>query len=79
MPSKHPESPSGKQPKPQQAAQPEAAASGRKPWKKKTPVEVVLEQGEKLRKEIAELEEEIKRKQRELQKFDEVRKLFEQT
>jgi len=49
----------------------------RKPWKKKTPVEVVLEQGEKLKEEIAEMEEEIQIKRRQLEKFEQARKLFE--
>jgi len=49
----------------------------RKPWKKKTPVEVVLEQADKLKAEIAETEEELKTKRRQLQKFEEARKLFE--
>ena len=50
---------------------------GRKPWKKKSPVEVVLEQAEKLRAEIAETEEELKAKRKQLQKFEEARKIFE--
>ena len=54
-----------------------AKPEGRKPWKKKTPVEVVLEQADKLKAEIAEMEEEIKAKRRQLQKFEEARKLFE--
>lgn len=49
----------------------------RKPWKKKSPVEVVLEQADKLKAEIAEIEEELKAKRRQLQKFEEARKLFE--
>jgi len=53
-------------------AQPE-----RKPWKKKTPVEVVLEQADKLRAEIAETEEGLKAKRKQLQKFEEARKIFE--
>lgn len=61
-----------KAPRPPAAGKPE-----RKPWKKKTPVEVVLEQGEKLKAEIAEMEEEIKAKRKQLQKFEEARKLFE--
>ena len=61
-------------PKPAQAP---AKPEGRKPWKKKTPVEVVLEQADKLKSEIAEVEEEIKTKRRQLQKFEEARKLFE--
>lgn len=49
----------------------------RKPWKKKSPVEIVLEQAEKLKAEIAEAEEEIKAKRRQLEKFEQARKLFE--
>ena len=54
-----------------------SAKSERKPWKKKSPIEVVLEQGEKLKAEIAEMEETLKAKRRQLQKFEEARKLFE--
>ena len=50
---------------------------GRKPWKKKTPVEVIFEQADKLKAEIAEAEEEIKTKRRQLEKFEQARKLFE--
>ena len=49
----------------------------RKPWKKKSPVEVVLEQADKLRAEIAGMEEELKAKRKQLQKFEEARKIFE--
>lgn len=49
----------------------------RKPWKKKSPVDVVLEQADKLKAEIAEAEEEIKAKRKQLQKFEEARKIFE--
>ena len=51
--------------------------SERKAWKKKTPVEVVLEQADKLKAEIAEMEEEIKAKRKQLQKFEEAKKIFE--
>ena len=54
-----------------------AKSEGRKPWKKKTPVEVVLEQADKLRAEIAEAEEDLKAKRRQLEKFEQARKLFE--
>lgn len=54
-----------------------AKPEGRRPWKKKSPVEVVLEQADKLKAEIAEMEEEIKAKRRQLVKFEEARKLFE--
>ena len=50
---------------------------GRKPWKKKTPVEIVLEQAEKLKGEIAEAEEDLKDKRRQLEKFEQAKKLFE--
>jgi hypothetical protein len=66
--------PAPKVPEPKPAP---AKSEGRKPWKKKTPVEVVLEQADKLKAEIAEMEEEIKAKRRQLQKFEEARKLFE--
>ncbi len=46
---------------PHNASKPE-----RKPWKKKSPVEVVLEQADKLKAEIAEMEEEIKAKRKQL-------------
>ena len=58
-------------------AAPQPKAEGRKPWKKKSPVEVVLEQAEKLKAEIAETEEELKAKRKQLQKFEEARKIFE--
>jgi hypothetical protein len=51
--------------------------SERKPWKKKTPVEVVLEQAVKLKSEIAEMEVELQTKKKQLQKFEEARKIFE--
>ena len=54
-----------------------AKADTRKPWKKKTPVEVVLEQAEKLKTEIAEGEEDLKAKRRQLEKFEQAKKLFE--
>jgi len=54
-----------------------AESKDRKPWKKKTPVEVVLEQADKLRREITEVEDDLKQKRKQLQKFDEARKIFE--
>ena len=58
-------------------AQSQSVKTERKPWKKKSPVEVVLEQAEKLKAEIAETEEELKAKRKQLQKFEEARKIFE--
>jgi len=52
-------------------------ATGRKPWKKKTPVEVVLDQIERVREDVAKREEELKAARRELQKLEEAKKLLE--
>jgi hypothetical protein len=65
--------PKTQEPKAAPAKQPDA----RKPWKKKTPVDVIFEQAERLRAEIAEEEEELSAKKRQLQKFEEAKKLFE--
>ena len=59
------------------SAQGGAATGGRKPWKKKTAAEVVLDQADKLKTQIAEKEEEIKDMRKQLQKFEEARKIFE--
>ena len=69
--------PKGSDPKQSDVKAPQAGKPERKVWKKKTPVEVVLEQADKLRAEIAEMEEELKAKKRQLQKFEEAKKLFE--
>jgi hypothetical protein len=49
----------------------------RKPWKKKTPVEVFLDQEVRLREDVKDLEEELKEKKNQLHKFEQARKLFE--
>jgi hypothetical protein len=54
-------------------------ASTRKPWKKKTPVEVVLDQINKVREDVTEREEELKQARKQLQKLEEARKLLEST
>jgi hypothetical protein len=56
-----------------------AAAGGnktstRKRWIKKTPLDIVMEQEQKLRDEVAELEGELKTKRQQLQKFEDFRK-----
>jgi hypothetical protein len=56
-----------------------AQAGGRKPWKKKTPVDVVLAQIDRLRDDVAEKEEELKLAKRQLQKLEEARKVLEAT
>lgn len=62
-----------KQPEPAQGKLP----TDRKPWKKRTPVEVVLAQIEKVREDVAEQEEKLKVARRELQKLEEAKKLLE--
>ena len=64
-------------PKNQEPKAPPPKHGERKPWKKKTPVEVVMEQADKLKAEIAEGEEELKAKRKQLLKFEEAKKIFE--
>lgn len=64
-------------PKATPASSPTAGKPERKPWKKKSPVDIVLGQADKLKEEIAEMEEELKAKKRQLEKFEQARKLFE--
>ncbi len=51
----------------------------RKPWKKKTPVEVVLDQINRLRDNVVAKEEELKQAKRQLQKLEEAKKVLEAT
>ena len=51
----------------------------RKPWKKKTPVDVVLDQINRLRDEVVLREDELKQAKRQLQKLEEARKVLEAT
>jgi hypothetical protein len=54
-----------------------ASQRERKPWKKRSPVEVVLDQIDKVREDVAKREEELKLARRQLQKLEEVRKVLE--
>lgn len=65
--------------RPVQPTAPRPAQRERKPWKKKTPTEVVLEQIDRLRDDVAKKEEELKQSKKQLQKLDEVRKVLEST
>jgi hypothetical protein len=49
----------------------------RRPWVKKTPVQVVLAQIERLRDGLAQKEEDLKQAKRQLQKLEEVKKILE--
>jgi len=51
--------------------------ASRKPWKKKTPVEVVLDQINRLRDDVLAKEEELKQAKRQLQKLEEAKKVLE--
>jgi hypothetical protein len=55
------------------------STTARKPWKKKTPVEIMLDQIEKIREGVAQKEEELKQAKRQLQKLEEARKVLEST
>ncbi len=56
-----------------------ATEATRKPWKKKTPVEVVLDQINRLRDDVLAKEEELKQAKRQLQKLEEAKKVLEAT
>jgi hypothetical protein len=53
------------------------ATSGRKPWIKKTPVEIVLEQIGKQEEKVAEMRKELAREERELGKLQQAKKVLE--
>jgi hypothetical protein len=53
------------------------ATSGRKPWIKKTPVEIVLEQIGKQEEKVAEMRKELTREERELGKLQQAKKVLE--
>jgi hypothetical protein len=52
-------------------------STDRKPWKKKSPVEVVIAQIDRVRDDVAKREDELKVARRELQKLEEAKKLLE--
>jgi hypothetical protein len=52
-------------------------STGRKPWVKKTPVEVVLEQIYKQEQKVAEMREAISHEERELSKLQQAKKVLE--
>jgi hypothetical protein len=56
-----------------------ASSGGRKPWIKKGPVEVVLEQIGKQEQKVAEMRTEFQREERELAKLQQARKVLEAT
>jgi hypothetical protein len=59
------------------AAQTTQANAPRKPWKKKGPVQVVLDQINRVREDVAQKEEELKQAKKQLQKLEEARKVLE--
>lgn len=60
-----------------QKSVPAAETSGRKPWIKKTPVEIVLEQIGKQEEKVAGMREELTYEERELAKLQQARKVLE--
>ena len=60
-------------------AAPSASTSttNRKPWIKKTPVEIVLEQIGKQEEKVAEMRKELTREERELTKLQQAKKVLE--
>ena len=62
--------------KPADRTQGSTEASGRKPWVKKSPVDVVLEQRDKQRKKVAEIKATLAEEEQMLQQFEEAAKVF---
>ncbi len=56
-----------------------SSTSTRKPWVKKTPVDVVLEQIAKQEDRVNDLRDELKKEERELQKLQQAKKVLEAT
>jgi len=61
----------------QRATAAATSSTGRKPWIKKTPVEVVLEQLDKQEQRVAEMRKELAQEERELSKLQQARKVLE--
>jgi hypothetical protein len=53
------------------------STSSRKPWVKKTPVEIVLEQIGKQEEKVAEMRKDLAREERELAKLQQAKKVLE--
>jgi hypothetical protein len=58
-------------------AAPSTSTSSRKPWIKKTPVEIVLEQIGKQEEKVAGMRKELAREERELTKLQQAKKVLE--
>ena len=58
-------------------AAPSTSNSSRKPWVKKTPVEIVLEQIGKQEEKVAGMRKELAREERELGKLQQAKKVLE--
>jgi hypothetical protein len=57
----------------------QTTTSTRRPWIKKTPVEVVLDQIRKQEEKVSELREDLTREERELSKLQQAKKILEST
>ncbi len=58
---------------------PSSSTSERKPWKKKTPFEVVLDQINKVREDVNAKRSELKEAEKQLEKLEAARKVLEST
>ena len=54
-----------------------SSSTGRKPWKKRTPVDVVRDQINRLREDVEKKESELALAKRQLQKLEEVTKVLD--
>jgi hypothetical protein len=51
----------------------------RRPWVKRTPIEVIIDQINKVREDVTAKEEELKQSKKQLQRLEEVQKALEST
>jgi len=61
------------------AESPSTTGTPRKPWKKKTPTEVVLDQIARVREDVEQKEENLKQAKRQLAKLEEAARVLEST
>ncbi len=62
---------------PTTVAETSTGGTGRKPWKKKSPVEIFVGQIDRLREDVQKKEEELKQAKRQLMRLEEARKVLE--
>ena len=76
-PTKKETPPAAQAPRPTPTPSPTPGSTARKPWIRKSPVEVVLDQIHKQEERVAELQEQLNREKRELDKLQKAKEVLE--